>query len=504
MHKSEYLHPNAHPRPALTRLGLSWKQSDPTRVRHLVAQPLPIFTVAAADLRRNARKTKKKNNFTFKSLLLATITLSPIAFATTATFDPPSKGKKKKKIIIIIITPLNTLDCLMVVRLGVAMMPYNTRRKLLSLPSLGIHLPVSHATRATAQTSPPSAAGAVVNMEVPSKKIKRSHNQSPSSTVNHSKRVPTKYENTPPPSPTAESDEREVNWFKPISIDVKSIKDEIVEAVILQLHKTGNRPHLVKELATILSRSVKIVEQSANPSAIVSSRLSAYIKRSWSPASPCPISKVLETVHPRRTHYYLTTYPHQSVSDLSNRISTARAIISPSISSAASRYDEIDTDRRRELSPSPEIDLFPPEYEDENQDYQTRPSAYRFSCQIKQMPRTLRSTSPPLEKDEKEFTQAARGMQKRKFGDVVSSGVPSEIEEFTPKNFESESFFEKQSFHPSNHDFLSSPDLKSGTFRRNNEESNFTWLQIEADAKWDMRCPELVDLEELDGMFDNL
>lgn len=43
-------------------------------------------------------------------------------------------------------------------------------------------------------------------------------------------------------------------------IDLEGINDDIVEAVIVQLQKTENRPHLVKELAAILSTSVKIVE----------------------------------------------------------------------------------------------------------------------------------------------------------------------------------------------------------------------------------------------------
>merc|ERR1712098_871753 len=111
--------------------------------------------------------------------------------------------------------------------------------------------------------------------------------------------APLKYENTPPPSPEAETD------------DLDEINDEIVEGVIVLLQKTGNRPHLVKELAAILSQSVKIVEQSANPSAIISSRLSSYLKRSWTALAPCPVAKELETVHPRRTYFYLTTYPHQ-------------------------------------------------------------------------------------------------------------------------------------------------------------------------------------------------
>jgi len=68
-----------------------------------------------------------------------------------------------------------------------------------------------------------------------------------------------KYEHTPPPSPEAdESEDDEV--FMRREIDLEGINDDIVEAVIIQLQKTANRPHLVKELAAILSLTVKIVE----------------------------------------------------------------------------------------------------------------------------------------------------------------------------------------------------------------------------------------------------
>ena len=136
-------------------------------------------------------------------------------------------------------------------------MPYNTRRKSLSLPSLGIHLPVTHASRAAARLSPPSASTDSENP--PPKKIKRSHAESPSMSP-PPKRAPVKYEHTPPPSPEAEGDDLE-DEVKPKEIDLEGINDEIVEGVIIQLQKTGNRPHLVKELAAILSQNVKIVEQ---------------------------------------------------------------------------------------------------------------------------------------------------------------------------------------------------------------------------------------------------
>jgi hypothetical protein len=72
-------------------------------------------------------------------------------------------------------------------------------------------------------------------------------------------KISIKYENTPPPSPEADADDAESVEVRK-EIDLEGINDEIVEGVIVQLQKTANRPHLVKELAAILSTSVKIVE----------------------------------------------------------------------------------------------------------------------------------------------------------------------------------------------------------------------------------------------------
>lgn len=44
-------------------------------------------------------------------------------------------------------------------------------------------------------------------------------------------------------------------------IDLKAIHDEIVEAVIVQLQHTQNRPHIVKDLAAVLMKQLKIVEK---------------------------------------------------------------------------------------------------------------------------------------------------------------------------------------------------------------------------------------------------
>lgn len=381
-------------------------------------------------------------------------------------------------------------------------MPYNTRRKSLSLPSLGIHLPVTHASRAAARLSPPSAGLNVENP--PSKKIKRSHENSPSMSP-PPKRATVKYENTPPPSPEAESLESE-DETKPTEINLEGVNDEIVEGVLIQLQKTGNRPHLVKELAAVLSQSVKIVEQSANPSAIISSRLSSYLKRSWSASSPCPVAKELETVHPRRTYFYLTTYQHQPIPTPSGNLYPQRSLITPSLSSAASRSDE--AERRRELSPSPEVDLSSPEFDDSDAMSPPTPTG-SFHGRVERPARNTRASSPPLEKDEKEFTQTARGMQKRKLSDDVHmSGIPSQLDDHPVKPLDDSLFGDGRHLTVSGSvAFLGSPAMKPSlslsTSKRAFEDPNDLWTRIDGAMEWDMRSPEHIELDELDGMLDD-
>jgi len=246
--------------------------------------------------------------------------------------------------------------------------------------------------------------------------------------------------------------------------------------------------------------------RSANPSAIISSRLSSYLKRTWTATSPCPLAKELETVHPRRTYFYLTTYPHQPIPEPSSIQFPQRAIISPALSSAASRSDEADAERRRELSPSPEVDLSSNEYEDE--DMASPPSPTVSFSQRRQPTRNNRASSPPLEKDEKEFTQTARGMQKRKLsGDFQMGGVPSEMEGHSTKHNDDTLFGESRHMHvPSATLFISSPAIKPslslkspGTLKRSFEESSDVWGAIQ----WDTRSPEHIELEELDDMLDD-
>lgn len=140
-------------------------------------------------------------------------------------------------------------------------MPYNTRRKSLSLPSLGIQLPNSSRAHRPSITKA-SPVNESPPQQPPTKKRKQSHTSNPPSPVslsrprsNSSAKVVSfadrpkssgrpAYENTPPPSPRSLTDKK---------IDTEGINDDIVVGVIEQLENTGNRPHLIKELATVLS-----------------------------------------------------------------------------------------------------------------------------------------------------------------------------------------------------------------------------------------------------------
>lgn len=141
-------------------------------------------------------------------------------------------------------------------------MPYNTRRKSLSLPALGIDLPKSARSPPVSTTDQP-----------PAKKVKRSHTLSSTASsvatdVPHTRNARSPRspharnplprsrgghvaEQTPPPSPVEPGSRK---------VDTQGIDDDIVVAVIEQLERTGNRPHHVKDLAAILSTFLTVVE----------------------------------------------------------------------------------------------------------------------------------------------------------------------------------------------------------------------------------------------------
>ncbi|KZF22490.1 hypothetical protein L228DRAFT_127112 [Xylona heveae TC161] len=419
-------------------------------------------------------------------------------------------------------------------------MPYNTRRKSLSLPLLGIQLP--HASRSTAHRSPPDTTS---HEQPPSKKVKRSHTPaSPPPSVSEpaangatkvaaSKSAGRSYEQTPPPSPGV----AEVS-----KIDTEGINDDIVKGVIEQLEKTGNRPHLVKELAAILSTTLPVVESSANPAAIITSRLTSYLRRPWTALSPCPVGKILTATHPRRIYFHLTTSTPQPIPELYDALNHTSGVISPSLTSAsADEEDEHEARMRVTLSPSPEVDLSSPELDDEDMpptptgSFTGRSAPGRGNHHSINIAHNHRAASPPLEGDEKEFTQTASSMRKRSL-----SQEDKPTEEVRPSTEDEEALLETEEnadqqnsdaaatlFGHSHvepmHLTFSSPGSRISSFhvftstrKLANDSLDGMEVDIKVDPEgassipgdhslgmWDgdMRNPENVELDELDDLF---
>jgi len=140
-----------------------------------------------------------------------------------------------------------------------------TRRKSLSLTALGIHVPVKHAPRLNRSQHSNTTATAD---SPPAKRVKRSHTITSTSsassslcppkprrasiTSNRAGEVGTVVVQTPPPSP---------RQYSQTKLDTEGIDDDVVVAVLEQLASTGNRPHLIKELAAVLMNSLRTVER---------------------------------------------------------------------------------------------------------------------------------------------------------------------------------------------------------------------------------------------------
>ncbi|KAI0429985.1 hypothetical protein F5Y09DRAFT_331380 [Xylaria sp. FL1042] len=406
-------------------------------------------------------------------------------------------------------------------------MPYNTRRKSLSLPSLGIHVPVNRSSTNNTQGNMtarprPSSEGS----HRPSKKVKRSHggsvaassSTSPSlSTTNATTAIGSKkYDSIPTLSSgvhaSIETDDVDfANAPEVKLVDLDGINDEVVEAVMIRLQQTRNRPQLVKELATVLTGKLPIVQQSANPCAIISSRLTTFMKRpGWTASAPCPLAKELESIHPRRTYFYLSTCPHLPLPD---PFSTQQSdIVTPSLSSSGSTTEDTDNDRRRELSLSPEVDLSSPEFDGIEGDYPI-PGTSLGSVPGRHRPlhilsRPHRGEEPPLEKDEKEFTQTADGLQKRKARGELLSATP--VDQLgIDDGMQNEQLFGEphRTFIPTffpHMAFITSPAMRPtltipAPIKRDGEAEG--WSKLDALLDWD-KSPETIELDELDCLLD--
>lgn len=276
---------------------------------------------------------------------------------------------------------------------------------------------------------------------------------------------------------------------------------------------------------------------SANPSAIISSRLTTYIRRPWTALSPCPVGRELVGTHPKRIYFFLTTTPHQPIPEPNEASANANIpsrIISPSLSSAADDSEEDERDRRTRcaMSPSPEVDLSSPELDNESDTttFSGRSSLMRDAPPTN-MAHNRRAASPPLEKDEREFTATASSLQQRNrnqqseksnVSDVPPSSntddeslrlanEPESEESAALRNSEAAALLFGQSVESNSSatssamDFgVSSPVLKPVDHALDPKTDAMEDVRVVNDDSWvwsDWKNPESIELDELDDLL---
>lgn len=153
-------------------------------------------------------------------------------------------------------------------------------------------------------------------------------------------------------------------------------------------------------------------------------------------------------MHPRKVFYYLTTQPRQEIpadssdifaspliTSISSSAKGGKRIISPSLSNASVDEDDseaVESRKREAFSPSPEVDLSVPEFDtdthmEENFHHPPTPAGSTLSgrsslardgssgsaAEDVGLSHHHRAQSPPLEGDEREFTQTASNLRIR-------------------------------------------------------------------------------------------
>ena len=280
-----------------------------------------------------------------------------------------------------------------------------------------------------------------------------------------------------------------------------------------------------------------LFDSSANPCALLSSRLSLYLKRPWTALAPCPLAKELIPVHPRKVFFYLTTSPYQSLPANSDDIISPTAHVkrlTPSVSDPSSDQDDIDVefDDHARMSPSPEVDLGSHALEDDlpmgpptpSDSFSGRSSLTRDGKVDHRMSQN-RAPSPPLEADEKGFTETATAVRAR--GMSLHEPVVEVSIEVSENQNRSEDPVEETAEVTQRKDqelgyelFGHAHGVLSTSTQRMIESSPMiqprhlhimetVMKKIEppqhdvemAEGPWDMDSPEDVELDELDGLF---
>jgi hypothetical protein len=179
------------------------------------------------------------------------------------------------------------------------------------------------------------------------------------------------------------------------------------------------------------------------------------------------------------------------------------SIITPSVSLTDDTSSDYIEGRRRELSPSPEVDLSSPEFDDMEQDAPMPATPMgSFPKPRFRDPRGLRHNSPPLEKDEREFTQTADVLQKRKLADFVRTSDATDRGATHDQTWPREDTWFGESRPASSMTFMSSPAMRPSILPslRKDEEAE-SWLKLSKLIEWD-KSAESIEIDELDCLLD--
>lgn len=220
----------------------------------------------------------------------------------------------------------------------------------------------------------------------------------------------------------------------------------------------------------------------------------------WTELGPCPVGKLIAG-NPRRTYYYINTTRKECPQvDMSTRYHAK----SCRPASPPDSDEESHLETRRAMSPSPEVDLGISSLDDaadDNLQSDTRTSSIPSSVFVAN---THQMGVALLERDEREFTQTADGLQKRK----LSTTSPHEIsrmgdhDDWTnqdvcwgPSKFSHAYNVTVQ--------VQSSPGpLTKSDFLRypKRDHHSHNWTRMDRVTEWD-QSPENIELDELDVLF---
>lgn len=170
------------------------------------------------------------------------------------------------------------------------------------------------------------------------------------------------------------------------------------------------------------------------------------------------------------------------------------------------QHGGIDFVHDRDLSSSPEIDLSPPHFDDMDEDVATPSTPAGYSTQTLHTTRSHMSASPPLEKDEREFTQTADGLQKRKLTERPLFGYVAEQAHADDSQRDEIGFDDKQHLLLSpggSYSLMTSPAIRA-TFnppnaKKDTESDN--WAKLGNLLEWDHE-PENIELDELECLLE--